>query len=84
VPRLQLAGTKKSAQALAIGTREDIIMLDKAPNGKVSDLLDALDKALSAGEVERAMASLSPPDRRTPHRTLRHRHPHRHARVRGR
>src|SRR5438132_10235920 len=32
-----------------------IIMLDKAPNGKVSDLLNALDKALSAGEVERAV-----------------------------
>src|SRR5437762_14309443 len=30
-------------------------MLDKAPNGKVSDLLNALDKALSAGEVERAV-----------------------------
>ena len=30
-------------------------MLDKAPNGKVSGLLDALDKALSAGEVERAV-----------------------------
>ena len=30
-------------------------MLDKAPNGKVSDLLSALDKALSAGEVEQAV-----------------------------
>ena len=30
-------------------------MLDKAPNGKVSDLLAALDKALSAGEVEHAV-----------------------------
>ena len=30
-------------------------MLDKAPNGKVSNLLNALDKALSAGEVERAV-----------------------------
>jgi hypothetical protein len=30
-------------------------MLDKAPNGKVSDLLSALDKALSAGEVEHAV-----------------------------
>lgn len=30
-------------------------MLDKAPSGKVSDLLNALDKALSAGEVERAV-----------------------------
>src|SRR6266481_2965704 len=30
-------------------------MLDKAPNGKVSDFLDALDKALSAGEVERVV-----------------------------
>ena len=30
-------------------------MLDKAPNGKVSDLLNALDKALSAGEVEHAV-----------------------------
>ena len=30
-------------------------MLDKAPNGKVSDLLNALDKALSAGEVDRAV-----------------------------
>ena len=30
-------------------------MLDKAPNGKVSDLLDALDQALSAGEVDRAV-----------------------------
>src|SRR5258708_4284337 len=46
---------RKRAQALAIGTREDIIMLDKAPNGKVSDLLNALDRALSAGEVERAV-----------------------------
>jgi hypothetical protein len=46
---------EKRAQALAIGTREDIIMLDKAPNGKVSELLSALDKALSAGEVERAV-----------------------------
>jgi hypothetical protein len=32
---LRLAATKKGAKALAIGTREDIIMLDKAPNGKV-------------------------------------------------
>ena len=30
-------------------------MLDKAPNGKVSDLLGALDKALSAGEIEHAV-----------------------------
>ena len=30
-------------------------MLDKAPNGKVSDLLNALETALSAGEVERAV-----------------------------
>ncbi len=30
-------------------------MLDKAPNGRVSDLLGALDKALSAGDVERAV-----------------------------
>src|SRR5258708_9983572 len=30
-------------------------MLDKAPNGKVSDLLNGLDKALSAGEVEHAV-----------------------------
>jgi putative flavoprotein involved in K+ transport len=30
-------------------------MLDKAPNRKVSDLLNALDAALSAGEVERAV-----------------------------
>src|SRR5260370_40894175 len=30
-------------------------MLDKAPNGKVSDLLNALDKALSAGEVGRVV-----------------------------
>jgi putative flavoprotein involved in K+ transport len=29
-------------------------MLDKAPNGKISDLLHALDQALSAGDVERA------------------------------
>src|SRR5258708_40109048 len=29
-------------------------MLDKAPNGKVSDLLHTLDQALSAGDVERA------------------------------
>ena len=27
-------------------------MLEKAPNGKVSDLLNALDKALSAGDLE--------------------------------
>jgi putative flavoprotein involved in K+ transport len=45
----------RRANALAIGTREDIIMLDKAPNGKVSDLLDTLGKALSAGDVERAV-----------------------------
>ncbi|HMH99028.1 MAG TPA: nuclear transport factor 2 family protein, partial [Bradyrhizobium sp.] len=30
-------------------------MLDKAPDGKISDLLNALDKALSAGEVERVV-----------------------------
>jgi putative flavoprotein involved in K+ transport len=30
-------------------------MLDKAPNGRVSDLLDALDRALSADDVERAV-----------------------------
>ena len=30
-------------------------MLDKAPNGKVSDLLKTLDKALSAGELEHAV-----------------------------
>jgi len=46
---------EKRAQALATGAREDINMLDKAPNGKVSDLLNALDKALSAGEVEHAI-----------------------------
>src|SRR6266700_7501154 len=46
---------KKRAQALAIGTREDMIMLDKAPDRKISDLLSALDKALSAGEVERVV-----------------------------
>src|SRR5580692_8406500 len=34
--------------------REDI-MLDKTPNGKVSDLLNALDRALSADEVELAV-----------------------------
>src|SRR3954462_9417414 len=45
---------EKRACVLTIGTREDIIMLDKAPNGKISNLLGALDKALSAGEVERA------------------------------
>src|SRR4029077_20012976 len=28
---------------------------DKAPDGKMSDLLTALDKALAAGEVERAV-----------------------------
>jgi putative flavoprotein involved in K+ transport len=44
---------KKRAQALPC-TREDI-MLDKAPDGKVSDLLNALENALSAGEVERAV-----------------------------
>src|ERR1700721_4302142 len=53
--RLQFAGTKKRTQALATGTRENIIMLDKAPNGKVSDLLSALDKALCAGEVDHAV-----------------------------
>src|SRR5882724_9424788 len=52
--RHQHAGTNKRANALAIGTRENIIMLDKAPNGKVSDLLNALEAALSAGDVERA------------------------------
>ena len=30
-------------------------MLDKAPNGKVSNLLNALDTALSAGDVEHAV-----------------------------
>lgn len=30
-------------------------MLDKATNGKVSDLLDMLDKALAAGELEHAL-----------------------------
>ena len=30
-------------------------MLDKAPNGKVSELLAALDAALSAGEIDRAV-----------------------------
>src|SRR5258708_38458142 len=30
-------------------------MLDKAPNGKVTDLLNALDKALSTGDLERAV-----------------------------
>ena len=30
-------------------------MLDKAPNGKVSDVLNALDKALATGEVEHAV-----------------------------
>jgi putative flavoprotein involved in K+ transport len=54
-PRFQLAGTKKTARVLAPAQREDINMLDKAPNGKVSDLLNALDKALSAGEVEHAV-----------------------------
>src|SRR5439155_18861674 len=49
--RLQLSGTTKRAQALA-GAREDINMLEKAPNGKVSDLLNALDKALSARDLE--------------------------------
>jgi hypothetical protein len=38
---------RKRAQALPVGTREDI-MLEKAPNGKVSGLLSALDKALGA------------------------------------
>jgi len=51
--RLQFAGTRKERSS-AIGTREDI-MLDKAPDGKMSDLLNALDKALSAGDVERAV-----------------------------
>ncbi len=31
-------------------------MLDKAPNGKVSEVLGALDAALSAGDVDRAVA----------------------------
>jgi putative flavoprotein involved in K+ transport len=38
----------------------NIIMLDKAPNGKVSDLLSALDQALSAGDVERAVDLFQP------------------------
>jgi hypothetical protein len=46
---------KKIARVLAPAQREDINMLDKAPNGKVSDLLNALDKALSAGDVEHAV-----------------------------
>jgi hypothetical protein len=45
---------KEKSAGSAIGTREDI-MLDKAPNGRVSDLLNTLDKALSTGEVERAV-----------------------------
>jgi hypothetical protein len=53
-PRLQLAGTKKKSAGSAVGTRENI-MLDKAPNGKVSDLLNTLGKALAAGEVENAV-----------------------------
>src|SRR2546430_16018684 len=58
--RPQLAGTKKKAQARH-RHNGGIIMLDKGPNGKVSDLLNALDRALSAGEVERA-ADLFQPD----------------------
>ena len=53
-PRLQFAGTKKKSAGSAVGTRENI-MLDKAPNGKVSDLLNTLGKALAAGEVENAV-----------------------------
>ena len=34
--------------------REDIKMLEKAPNGKITSLLNALDEALSAGDVDRA------------------------------
>ena len=30
-------------------------MLEKAPNGRVSELLNTLDKALSASDVERAV-----------------------------
>jgi len=30
-------------------------MLDKAPNGKVADLLSALDSALTAGDIDRAV-----------------------------
>src|SRR3954454_12231416 len=42
-------------RATALGTREDIIMLDKAPNAKVTDLLKTFDSALSGGDVERAV-----------------------------
>src|SRR2546430_10826475 len=51
--RRQLAGTKKKAQARH-RHNGGIIMLDKAPNGKVSGLLNALAEALSAGDVARA------------------------------
>src|SRR3954453_7206835 len=50
----QPAGEEKSERSHH-RHREDIIMLDKAPTGKVSDLLNALDKALSGGDVERAV-----------------------------
>jgi putative flavoprotein involved in K+ transport len=46
--------SSRNEEARALATREDI-MLDKAPNGKVSDLLGALDKALSNGEVDHAV-----------------------------
>src|SRR3954451_7054398 len=51
-PRLN---TRRKSERSHHRHREDIIMLDKAPTGKVSDLLNALDKALSAGDVERAV-----------------------------
>src|SRR3982074_1116565 len=49
---------KEKSAGSAIGTREDI-MLDKAPNGKVADLLNALAKALPAGAGGSARAPFS-------------------------
>jgi hypothetical protein len=43
---------QRKERRLSPSAQGRIIMRDKAPNGKVSDFLNTLDKALSAGEVE--------------------------------
>jgi hypothetical protein len=48
-------GVFNPARVRSFSEKKEEIMLDKAPNGRVTDLLNALDKALSAGEVERAV-----------------------------
>jgi hypothetical protein len=52
---LQRNETQISAPQGAIGTRQDIGMLDKALNGKVAALLSTLDTVLTAGDIMRAV-----------------------------